>query len=73
MQRYGLGIMVVWWTLLGMALASEQPLDRLEGSLAPLRRTECLPLRIVDRHIVVDSTMSTGVPGAYLRALPTTF
>src|SRR5512132_3118854 len=25
MQRYGLGIMVVWWTLLGMALAAEQP------------------------------------------------
>ena len=25
MQRYGLGIIVVWWTLLGMALASEPP------------------------------------------------
>src|SRR5512132_2502703 len=25
MQRYGLGIMVVWWTLLGIALAAEQP------------------------------------------------
>ena len=25
MQRYGLGIIVVWWTLLGMALAAEQP------------------------------------------------
>ena len=24
MQRYGLGIMVVWWTCLGMALAGEQ-------------------------------------------------
>ena len=25
MQRYGLGIMVVWWTLMGMALAAEPP------------------------------------------------
>src|SRR6266540_357501 len=25
MQRYGLGIIVVWWTLLRMALAAEQP------------------------------------------------
>jgi mono/diheme cytochrome c family protein len=24
MQRYGLGVIVVWWTLLGMALAAEQ-------------------------------------------------
>jgi mono/diheme cytochrome c family protein len=24
MQRYGLGVIVVWWTLLGMALAVEQ-------------------------------------------------
>ena len=36
---------------LHLALAQEQPLDRLEGLLAPLRRTECLPLRIVDRHV----------------------
>lgn len=25
MQRYGPGIMVVWWTLMGMALAAEPP------------------------------------------------
>jgi mono/diheme cytochrome c family protein len=25
MQRYSLGIIVVWWTLLGMAFAAEQP------------------------------------------------
>jgi mono/diheme cytochrome c family protein len=25
MQRYGLGIMVVWWSLMGMALAAELP------------------------------------------------
>jgi hypothetical protein len=29
MQRYGLGIVVVWWTLLGLALAAEQRHDGL--------------------------------------------
>jgi thioredoxin reductase (NADPH) len=32
------------------------------ADLGPLTRWG---LRIVDRHIVVDSTMSTGVPGVY--------
>jgi mono/diheme cytochrome c family protein len=30
MQRYGLGIIAVWWALLGMALTAEPPLSPAE-------------------------------------------
>jgi hypothetical protein len=31
MQRFGLRVMVVWWTCLGMALAAEQQPRRIPG------------------------------------------
>ena len=36
---------------LHLALAQQQPLDRVEGALAALRRVEVLPGRVLDRHV----------------------
>jgi len=52
MQQYGLGIIVVWWTLLGLVLAAEPP---------PLSRTEIV--HVGQRYFIRYCSACHGTEG----------
>jgi hypothetical protein len=67
MQRYGLGIVVVWWTLLGLALAqSSGP----QQSPAPCARRRACLCGIVARAMARTAVVMARLPRRSVRPPP---